>query len=113
MQVGRFSPLTYARDVRVSPHDASTLYACLSPAARSHDGSLYRSDDLGETWRRIDHDIKAEATMMALALSPRDANEVHCASRSGQVFDTLDGGATWQEHRLPEGVRDVYALACG
>ena len=113
MEVGRFSPLTYARDVRVSPHDASTLYACLSPAARSHDGSLYRSDDLGETWQRVDHDIKAEATMMALALSPNDANEVHCASRNGQVFDTLDGGATWSEHRLPEGVRDVYALACG
>jgi photosystem II stability/assembly factor-like uncharacterized protein len=113
MQVGRFSPLTYARDVRVSPHDASTLFACLSPAARSLDGSLYRSDNLGESWQRIDHDIKAEATMMALALSPSDSDEVHCCSRSGQVFDTLDGGKTWSEHRLPEGVRDVYALACG
>jgi photosystem II stability/assembly factor-like uncharacterized protein len=113
MEVGRFSPLTYARDVRVSPHDASTLYACLSPAARSTDGSLYRSDDLGETWRRIDRGVKAEATMMALALSPRDANEVHCASRCGQVFGTTDGGETWSEHRLPEGVRDVYAIACG
>src|SRR5207249_1978377 len=53
MEIRRFSPLTYARDVRVSPHDARTLYACLSPAARSADGSLYRSDDLGQSWRRV------------------------------------------------------------
>jgi photosystem II stability/assembly factor-like uncharacterized protein len=112
MQVGRFSPLTYARDVRVSPQDPRVLYACLSPAARSEDGSLYRSDDLGETWTRLDHDIEAEATMMAVALHAKDPAQVHCVSRCGQVFSTLDGGAIWQEHRLPDGVRDVYAAAC-
>jgi photosystem II stability/assembly factor-like uncharacterized protein len=113
MQVGRFSPLTYARDVRVSPHDPRTLYACLSPASRSRDGSLYRSRDLGETWTRVDHGIKAEATMMAVALHPRDANQIHCVARTGQVFATTDGGRTWDEHRLPAGVQDVYAIACG
>jgi photosystem II stability/assembly factor-like uncharacterized protein len=112
MEVGRFSPLTYARDVRVSPQDPRVLYACLSPAARSQDGSLYRSADLGQTWTRFDHDIKAEATMMALALHPADPEQVHSVSRSGQVFSTLDSGQTWQESRLPEGVRDLYAVAC-
>jgi photosystem II stability/assembly factor-like uncharacterized protein len=112
MEVGRFSPLTYARDVRVSPQDPSTLYACLSPAAYSEDGSLYRSQDLGATWSRFDRDIKAEATMMAVALSPSDENQVYCASRAGQVFGTQDGGQTWQEHRLPDDVRGVYAIAC-
>jgi photosystem II stability/assembly factor-like uncharacterized protein len=112
MEVGRFSPLTYSRDVRVSPQDARVLYLCLSPAARSLDGSLYRSDNLGKTWSRFDRNVKAEATMMAVALSARDADQVHCASRCGQVFSTLDGGRTWEEHRLPAGARDLYALAC-
>jgi photosystem II stability/assembly factor-like uncharacterized protein len=112
MEVGRFSPLTYARDVRVSPQDANVLYACLSPAARSQDGSLYRSNDLGGTWSRFDRDVKAETTMMAVALNPSDPNQVHCVSRSGQVFSTLDGSQSWQEQRLPDGVRDVYAVAC-
>src|SRR2546427_5673133 len=66
MQIGRFSPLTYGRDVRVSPQDPRTLYACLSPAARSEDGSLYRSGDLGKTWKRFEHGVKAERTMMAV-----------------------------------------------
>ena len=112
MEVGRFSPLTYGRDVRVSPHDPRTLYACLSPAARSQDGSLYRSRDLGETWTRFDHGVKAESTMMAVALHPRDPDQVHCVSRTGQAFGTRDGGRTWQEHRLPSAVQDVYAMAC-
>ena len=97
----------------MSPHDPHVLYACLSPAARSQDGSLYRSADLGETWTRFDHGVKAETTMMAVALHPSDAAQVYCVSRTGQVFGTHDGGATWQEDRLPEGVADVYALACG
>ena len=113
MEIGRFSPLTYARDVRVSPHDPRVLYACLSPAAFSHDGSLYRSQDLGETWTRFDHGLKVGSTMMAVALHQRDPDQVYCATRGGQVFGTQDGGRTWQEHRLPDGAEDVYAIACG
>jgi photosystem II stability/assembly factor-like uncharacterized protein len=108
----RGSPLTYARDVRVSPHDPRVLHACLSPATRSEDGSLYRSDDLGETWTRCDRGVKAESTMMAVALHPADPDHLYCTSRTGQVFGTEDGGRTWHEHRLPDGVKDVYALAC-
>jgi hypothetical protein len=33
MGVERFSPFTYGRDIKVSPHDPNTLYACLSVAA--------------------------------------------------------------------------------
>jgi photosystem II stability/assembly factor-like uncharacterized protein len=112
MEIGRFSPLTYARDVKVSPHDPATLFACLSPAARSEDGALYRSDNLGRSWHRFDRGVTARSTMMAVTLHPSDPQQVHCVTRGGQVFATQDGGRSWQEHRLPEGVEDVYALAC-
>jgi photosystem II stability/assembly factor-like uncharacterized protein len=112
MQVGRYSPLTYCRDVLVSPHDPRTLFACLSPASRSTDGMLYRSDDLGASWRRIDHGVKANATMMSVAVAASDPNRIYCASRCGQVFGTEDGAASWQEYRLPDDVKDLYAVAC-
>jgi photosystem II stability/assembly factor-like uncharacterized protein len=112
MKIGRYSPLTYCRDVIVSPHDARVMYACLSPAARSHDGTLYRTDDLGHTWRRYDRGIKANATMMKVAVHPNRAESVYCVSRCGQVFGTEDDGASWREYRLPDNVRDVYAVAC-
>jgi photosystem II stability/assembly factor-like uncharacterized protein len=47
-----------------------------------------------------------------VALHPRDPDQVYGVSRFGQVFGTGDGGRTWNEHRLPAGCRDVYALAC-
>ena len=112
MEIGRHSPLTYCRDVIVSPDDPRVLYACLSPAARSTDGSLYRSSDLGETWQRFDHGIQAQGTMMAAAVHPRDPATVYCISRCGQVFGTADAGQSWREYRLPEGVHDSYKVVC-
>jgi len=112
VEIGRFSPLTYCRDVIVSPHDARVMYACLSVHARGDDGSLYRSDDIGQSWRRFDHGVKAHGTMMAVAAHPRDPARVYCVSRCGQVFGTEDAGASWREYRLPDGVEDVYAVAC-
>lgn len=113
LEVGRFSPLTYARDLRVAPHDPAVLFACLSPASRSEAGSVYRSSDLGRTWSRFDQGVAARSTMMGVALHPRDPGQVFCAARLGQVFGTVDGGRTWRESRLPDGVQDVYAIACG
>ncbi|MFM9970054.1 MAG: WD40/YVTN/BNR-like repeat-containing protein, partial [Burkholderiales bacterium] len=112
MQVGRFSSLTYCRHVVVSPHDPCVMYAGLSDSSSGVIGSLYRSDDIGSTWQRFDRDIKAEATMMSVSIHPRDADKVYCASRSGQVFGTEDAGSSWKEYRLPDGVRDVYTVAC-
>lgn len=111
MEIGRFSPLTYCRDVIVSPHDARVLYACLSVHSRGDDGSLYRSEDIGKTWRRFDHGVKARATMMAVAQHPRDPARVYCVSRCGQVFGTEDAGGSWTEYPLPAGVEDVYSVA--
>ena len=113
MAVGRYSPLTYCRAVIASPHDARRLFAGLSPASRSHDGSLYVSDDLGASWRRYDRGIAPKATMMSISVHPADPNQVYCASRCGQVFGTADGGESWHEWRLPAEVQDVYAVAVG
>jgi photosystem II stability/assembly factor-like uncharacterized protein len=113
IDVGRFSPLTYGRDLRTSPDDPKVLYAALSPAFRSSDGGIFRSDDIGRTWRRFDHGVKADNTMMGVAIDPHDARHVCGVSKSGQVFATRDGGESWTESRLPQGVGDCYAVACG
>lgn len=113
MGIGRFSPLTYARDIVVSRHDPRVLYACLSPASRSEDGRLYRSADAALTWQRIDSDVRPRATMMAVAEDPEDPLGLHCIARCGQVFSSADGGQRWTESAMPMGVRDIYAIACG
>jgi photosystem II stability/assembly factor-like uncharacterized protein len=112
LRVDRFSPFSYGRDIKVSPQNPSTLYACLSVAASSKDGALYRSRDVGRTWQRFDK-VQPHGTLMSVALHQRDAQQIYIAARYGEVFGTQDGGATWRDMPLPSGVQHIYALACG
>ena len=112
MRVDRFSPFTYGRDIKVSPQDPSTLYACLSVAASSKDGALYRSQDVGRSWQRFDK-VNPHGTLMSVSLHHADAQQVYVAARYGEVFGTRDGGESWRETPLPQGVQHIYALACG
>ena len=72
----------------------------MSPAFSSSDGGIFRSDDVGKTWKRFDHGVKAEATMMGVAVHPRDPQQVVGVSKTGQVFTTGDGGDSWSGQRL-------------
>ena len=110
-QVGRFSPVTYGRDVRASAQDPRTLYAALSVAAASKDGAVYKSTDAGKTWMRFDK-VQVHGTVMSIGLSGSDPKRVAIGARyEGEVFTTADGGATWQAAPIPGPVKDIYAVA--
>ena len=113
MEVGRFSPTTYGRDIKVSPQDGNTLYAALSVAASSKDGALYRSTDKGSTWKRFDK-VQVHGTIMSVALHQTDPDQVFIGARyDGEIYGTEDGGATWDSLPLPAGVKDLYSVAVG
>ncbi len=113
MEVGRFSPLTYGRDVKVSPREPNTLYAALSVAAASKDGGLWRSQDGGGTWKRFDK-VQVHGTIMSIGLHAADPKQVYIGARyDGEVFGTQDGGETWQAMPLPGEVQHIYSVACG
>ena len=110
---GQFSTITYTRDLRVAPNDANTLFVSIGAAARSSQGALYRSRDLFQTFERVDSGITANATMMAVAVDPRAPGHIYCIARDGQVFGSLDDGATWISYELPEKAKEVRGLAAG
>ncbi|HZQ01713.1 MAG TPA: hypothetical protein VFB13_19375 [Reyranella sp.] len=113
MDVRRFSPTTYGRDVKASPSEPNTLYAALSVAAASHDGGLYRSQDGGKSWQRFDK-VQVHGTIMSIGLHQKDPNQVYIGARyDGEVFGTQDGGKSWQAMPLPGDVQHIYSVACG
>ncbi|MDX2156558.1 MAG: YCF48-related protein [Hyphomicrobiaceae bacterium] len=113
LEMKRFSPITYGRDVRVSAQDPNTVYAALSVAAASHDGAVYRSNDAGKTWSRFDK-VQVHGTIMSIGLSDKNPDEVYIGARyQGEVFGTRDGGKTWTPMPIPGPVKDIYCVACG
>jgi photosystem II stability/assembly factor-like uncharacterized protein len=105
IEVGRFSPLTYGRDLRVSPHDPEVLYAALSPAFRSYDGGIFRSDDVGRTWRRFDRGGSWQrlalpnptADVWSITVHPSDRRTIYAGFGPIGVYRSDDGGDRWQQ----------------
>ena len=110
---GQFSEITYTRDLYAAPHDANMLYVSIGAAARSSQGALYRSRDLFKTFEPVGVGVAANSTMMAVRVNAREPSHVFCAARDGQVFGSLDDGATWAAHPLPEKAKEVRGLAVG
>ena len=110
---GRFSAITYTRDLRVAPNDPNTMFVSIGAAARSSQGALYRSRDLFQTFERVDQGITADATMMAVAVDPRAPERIFCIARDGQVFGTLDDGNSWTTYQLPDTAKELRGLAVG
>ena len=91
--------------------------ACTRRSARRRAAPTARStssDDVGKTWKRFDHGIKADATMMGVDGASAATRTRSTASRaSARCSGPRTAARAGARHRLPEGVRDVYAVACG
>jgi hypothetical protein len=112
LHLEKFSPIYYSRGVQVALNDPNTLYACVGRNFGSEEGGVLRSTDLGETWDRFDRGVTVGSTTFGVAINARHPEQVYFCTRRGQVFGTHDGGASWQEDRLPESADNVISVAC-
>jgi hypothetical protein len=52
-------------------------------------------------------------TVFAVATDEVKPEHVFCGIKSGEVFYSHDHGAAWAVNPLPQGARQLYALAAG
>ncbi|AKT41798.1 sialidase family protein [Chondromyces crocatus] len=78
---------------------------------RGGDGAFYRSDDQGETWRRVGDTPFIPGGSFAACVDPGDPDTVCAGLTDGTVWMTRDGG-DHVEHVL-EGLGMVWVIAFG
>ncbi len=103
----------YCRCIREVPGDPQSIWVAAGADFQSNVGALFRSNDGGISWERVDIGFEFKNTMGHIAFDERDPSRMYCASQNGQVFASHDGGQSWSTHPLPEGAAQVYSLACG
>jgi photosystem II stability/assembly factor-like uncharacterized protein len=70
--------------------------------------ALYRSDDGGEHWVRLEHGLPSQFDVMVRSLIV-DANGVIFAAAGNELFTSADGGDNW--HLVAGDLPTVRALA--
>lgn len=111
LEVKKFAPFSYCRDLRVVAGHPEKMYACFSIASRSNAGAVYTTDDLGKNWRRADSEVNPLSTIMGINVHGKDAGGVISVTRGGQVFYSFDGSQSWHEKQLPFNAGDAFCVA--
>jgi photosystem II stability/assembly factor-like uncharacterized protein len=93
----------------VAPGDANRLYATVDAAPQF--GGLYRSDDAGESWRRMSDDGRLwgrGSDFAEVKADPKDANVVYVANVS--TYKSTDGGANFTAWKGAPGGDDYHTI---
>jgi photosystem II stability/assembly factor-like uncharacterized protein len=96
-------PLRHAsvRGVAIDPTNPDIVYA------GSAKGQLYKTEDGGKTWRKLDYlpkpaETKEGGVIAAVAVSEHDPKVVLMANNKLGVFRSQDAGATWTKLATPD-----------
>jgi photosystem II stability/assembly factor-like uncharacterized protein len=86
VQLEMLSPRDLLPGYLVAPDDPRTMYCAAGPAFRSEEGALFRSQDSGQSWSRLNLGAKPKSTMFAVDIDPRNSTHLYCTTSGGEVF---------------------------
>jgi photosystem II stability/assembly factor-like uncharacterized protein len=97
--------------VSISPANPRRVYAVVEApdSAGTIRGGIFRSDDAGATWTRVNNDQKWQVRAWyysAITADPQDPNTVYTMNLS--TWRSVDGGRTWTRIAVPHG--DTHQL---
>ena len=99
---------TGAIDLALDPSNSKTIFAALwqtrrppwntYPPSNGPGSGLYRSDDGGDSWKRVSEGLPSENLgRIGIAFAPSDSRRVYALvdAKAGGLYASGDGGATW------------------
>jgi photosystem II stability/assembly factor-like uncharacterized protein len=109
LRLGKSLPLPYFRGLAQQAGNPSVLFLGNGDAPPGTTGLIARSVDGGTTWQLAKMTARANSTIWTFATHLADPNLVYASSVSGQVYRSLDAGASWQ--KLAREFGEIRALA--
>ena len=97
-QVSAHSPHDVVIDVELSPdfEGDRTAYALLDGYLPIW-GNLFKSQDGGATWTRIERGLDNQHELSAVAVSPQDKKTLYLSTLGDGVYRSRNGGASWNK----------------
>ena len=93
----------------MAPTDSSRLYAWVSSSAKT--GGIYRSDDAGESWERVNSEDRVWERgddFAGVTVDPRNKDVVYVANTS--TYRSADGGKTFTAFKGAPGGDDYHTI---
>ena len=87
-----------------------------APAGTEEAGALFKSNDSGETWRRVDIGEVPPSRMFQVAIDPLQPSQMYRCTSYGHIFSSHDHGVSWSMSKLPVALsrgRHIYPMVCG
>jgi photosystem II stability/assembly factor-like uncharacterized protein len=94
--------------IAVAPSDPRRLYATVDAPQL---GGVYRSDDAGESWRRVNDEVRVwgrGSDFAELKVDPRDPEVVYAGNTSS--YKSADGGKTFHAWKGAPGGDDYHTI---
>lgn len=109
LQIGSSMPWSYCRTLTQPCGRPETIFLGNGDFPPGEAGVIGRSLDAGDTWQLAEMPGRANSTIWNYAVHPADSQMIYASSVSGQVYRSLDGGASWA--RLKREFGEIRALA--
>jgi photosystem II stability/assembly factor-like uncharacterized protein len=94
--------------VAVAPSDAKRMYACVDAPQL---GGIYRSDDAGDSWQRVNDEVRVwgrGSDFAEVKVDPRNPDVVYSANTS--TYRSTDGGHTFHAWKGAPGGDDYHSV---
>ncbi|GAC1446551.1 MAG: hypothetical protein NVSMB56_06310 [Pyrinomonadaceae bacterium] len=95
--------------IAVAPSDANRLYANVDASPQF--GGVYRSDDAGESWQRVNSEVRVwgrGSDFAEVKVDPKNADIVYSANTS--TYRSIDGGKTYHAIKGAPGGDDYHTV---
>lgn len=98
----------YFRSLKQPAENSDTVIASVGDKPSGEAGELLISRNFGESWEICSLSQPANSTLWSIGTNPADTSLLFAATIFGQIFKSVDGGASWQ--KMPRELGEIRMI---